>query len=70
MLSYVLSPDFVEEKARLELNMKRPGERVAVVNVGEGGQPTEEPAAALQDFGNPLKWWYYFTQHAMPRPAS
>lgn len=69
MLSYVLSPDFVEEKARLELNMKRQGERVMIVDVDEGTPSAEEPAASLQNFGNPLKWWYYFTKHTIPKAS-
>lgn len=66
MLTYVLSPAFVEEKARLELNMKRPGERVLIVDVEEGGRLLPGPEDTLQTVGNPLKWWYYFTKHAMP----
>lgn len=63
LLAHVLSPAFVEEKARMELNMRRPNERVAVVDVG-GREP--ESAAGEEDAGqpmkNPLKWWYYFIE--------
>ena len=66
LLAYVLSPAFVEEKARLELNMKRPGERVAVVDVGERAGDMIETENPLQTVANPLKWWYYFTTHELP----
>lgn len=62
ILQYVTSPDFVEEKARLELNMKKPGENVAIVQRGEGS-----PEIAVQDYkednielSNPKKWLNYF----------
>ena len=31
LLSYVMSADFVEERGRTELNLKKPGERVLVI---------------------------------------
>lgn len=64
LLSYVLSPAYVEEQARTELNLKKPGEAVAIVDTDE-----VDAAAAAEDgdrgesgqaIGNPLKWWYYF----------
>ncbi len=64
ILKYVTSPAFVEEKARTELNMKRPGENVVVVDgllpkmKREVGKPVDEIYLS-----NPVKWWYYFTQH-------
>lgn len=70
LLAYVLSPAFVEEKARLELNMKRPGERVVVVAGAQSasGGAGEGRAEIRQEIPNPLKWWYYFTRHGMPQP--
>lgn len=76
ILKYVMSNDFVEEKARTELNMKKPGEHVVIITneaevargeaeggggIGEGGSQN----ASGQGTSNPLKWWYYFT-HASP----
>ena len=61
ILNYVMSDKFVEEKARTELNLIKPGERALIVT----NQPqksdgdTEESGASLQTSGNPLKWWYY-----------
>lgn len=63
-LSYVFSDSFVEEKARTELNFKKDGEHVIVVETGTGAEPASLPAMApapLQTLSNPLKWWYYFT---------
>lgn len=63
ILKYVTSDQYVEEKARSELNLKKPGEKVVVFsNLAEvAGKP---PATALVEkdlLNNPAKWWYYFT---------
>jgi cell division protein FtsB len=64
-LAYVKSDRYVEEKARTELNLIRPGENVIVLSVdtpygesvdGSVGGPTG------QKLSNPLKWWYYLTR--------
>lgn len=63
VLKYVMSQNFVEEKARAELNMKKPGERLVIIKrdpVNKNDLPvnaenTREP------LNNPAKWWYYFT---------
>lgn len=63
LLQYVNSNNFIEEKARTELNLKKPGENVIFVD----GVPTVSttPAAPApvdeQRLSNPVKWWYYFT---------
>lgn len=63
ILQYVMSPDFVQEKARLELNMKKPGEHVVVVEGAANRDGDPSPAATpRQKIGNPLKWWYYFSR--------
>lgn len=67
LLSYVMSPDFVEERGRTELNLKKPGERVLVI-------PQEHRATGTMANGplpeskasNPVRWWYYFTVHHLP----
>ncbi len=62
ILKYVTSEAFVEEKARTELNMKKPGEKVMIiksqveVEKKETGEPVEKHL-----LNNPIKWWYYFT---------
>ena len=62
VLSYVMSPVFAEEKARVDLNMKKPGEHVAVIDHPDAYKTTETPRAvdAGQPAGNPIQWWYYF----------
>ena len=65
MLNYVQSPTFVEDKARSELNLLRPGEKVAVIPSGPAiktQNPRQENDGLVQskDIGNPTKWWRYF----------
>lgn len=63
LLQYVNSNNFVEEKARTELNLKKPGENVIFVD-GMSTVSTTAPLAAPVDeprLSNPMKWWYYFT---------
>lgn len=61
LLSYVMSPVFAEERARVELNMKKPGERVAVIEIpGTARAPEASQQAAGQSTANPIQWWYYF----------
>ena len=63
ILNYVMSPDFVEEKARTELNMKKDGENVIVFK-NENSYSKRENRIHIntgQKISNPLKWWYYFT---------
>lgn len=64
ILKYVTSQAFVEEKARTELNMKKPGEQVLVVtNIDEGQQKINTSNKEDIPLKNPIKWWYYFTKH-------
>ena len=68
ILKYVMSDSFVEAKARTELNLKRPGEKVLIVTNPErdGDDSRRAPTDARQRLINPVKWWYYFTRHALP----
>lgn len=62
ILEYVMSQDFVEEKARTELNLRKPGEKVAIIK-GPGQEElggNYENEEAGQDLSNPVKWLYYF----------
>lgn len=63
ILQYVMSTDFVEEKARTELNMQKPGEHVVIFPTQSGDMKRAGEAGSVsgQRIGNPLKWWYYFT---------
>ena len=63
ILDYVMNKDFVEEKARTELNMKKEGENVLVFK-NENAYSSRElykNDSTGQKISNPLKWWYYFT---------
>ncbi len=68
ILNYVMSQDFVEEKARTELNMEKEGENMVVFK--NDNKYNEEYQYVVGDSGqnisNPLKWWYYFTKKSLP----
>jgi cell division protein FtsB len=59
LLSYLQSDQALEEAARLNLNLKKPGEGVIVIENGKnkGGVNAAAPAGAA---GNLAKWWRYF----------
>ncbi len=62
ILKYVTSPAFVEEKARTELNLKKPGENVLVIKNHENEAQRELLRPVDNSvLNNPIKWWYYFT---------
>ena len=62
ILNYVMSQNFVEEKARTELNMKKEGENVLVFKNENiySDQGSFKDDRAGQKISNPLKWLYYF----------
>jgi len=68
ILSYVKDDAFVEEKARIDLNMKKPGEHVLFVEApGVAVESTGESTPhSGQSIANPVKWWYYFTHKPLP----
>lgn len=65
ILRYAQSAAYVEEKARTELNMVKPGERVTVVpgaaagGAGGVGQPLKNMLES-GNLSNPRRWWNYF----------
>lgn len=62
-LKYVKSNDFVEEKARTEFNMVKPGEQVAVISSTlplKQDRQDQNNMVALNDIPNYIKWWRYF----------
>lgn len=62
ILDYVQSELFVEDVARTELNLKKPGEHVLVIhNPDAERKPGRRLTDAGQQLSNPVKWWYYFT---------
>lgn len=63
VLNFAMSDQFVEEKARTELNMKKEGENVLVFK-NDTQYPKEknsDSGPAGQKISNALRWWYYFT---------
>lgn len=62
ILNYVSSRDYVEEKARTELNMKKPGERVLVIERDENQYKDnkDEEENNVLVISNPQKWFNYF----------
>ncbi len=64
LLKYVQSPAFAEEKARLELNLVKPGEKVAIVskekteNLSSG--QVYKNVVELDNTSNIIKWWRCF----------
>ncbi|PIR04053.1 MAG: hypothetical protein COV59_02610 [Candidatus Magasanikbacteria bacterium CG11_big_fil_rev_8_21_14_0_20_39_34] len=68
ILDYVMSKNFVEEKARTELNLKKPGEKVAIVDRREAVTQINKQQVAFedtQDISNIKKWWYYFIHKSL-----
>src|SRR3989338_3527228 len=62
ILKYVMSDSFVEAKARTELNLKRPGEKVLIVTNPERDRDDRADVSvpSRQPLSNPVKLWYYF----------
>jgi cell division protein DivIC len=64
ILKYVSSSAYVEDQARIELNMKKPGESVVFVNNEKNSSKNEAVENSTTEGGqfveNPLKWLYYF----------
>ena len=67
LLNYVKSDASVEEKARVEFNLKKPGENILVMPNSDSHQPTRGVTSTHghvddQPLSNIKKWWYYFIQ--------
>jgi len=65
-LEYAKSKDFVEQKARTELNLVKEGEQAVIIGGGSSstnitGQEVAKMIESKQ-LSNPLKWWKFFTQ--------
>lgn len=73
-MNYLESDQFVEERARLNLGLKKEGEEVAVISgeaatIQNNGNKEEGAATGIfgmekeepaKPIGNPRKWWRYF----------
>jgi len=69
LIEYLESEEFVDEKARLNLNYKKEGEEVVVIkekeissdnNIGGFFSGASEND---KNISNPKKWWNYFFNH-------
>ncbi len=60
MINYLQSDQSLEEQARLNLNLKKPGETVIVINEKKIATSTVNTDDEAKDFSNLKKWWYYF----------
>ena len=61
MIKYLNSEQSVEAQARLNLNLKKPGETVVVIEKEENKLSQEEVNLKHQaPESNLLKWWQYF----------
>lgn len=61
LLGYVKSEAYVEDVARQQLGLKKPGERVIIVDAATstGLRPTVEGEAVVPSW---KKWWWYFVE--------
>lgn len=60
LLEYVASSNYVEEQARTQLNMKKKGEKVIVVDQSDTETNSKSRSKESDQVSNPVKWWYYF----------
>lgn len=60
MITYLQSDQSLEEQARLNLNLKKPGEQVLVVEEKKSPVSNLEDSSSLASSSNLLKWWRYF----------
>lgn len=60
MLTYLKSDQYSIDQARLNLNMKKPGEGVVVVDKQQNMVTSTTAATSSQATGNLIKWWRYF----------
>lgn len=67
LLKQASTEQFLEEKAKTELNLKKPDEQVLVIpniktEVPQTVLVTSTPAVDEIPLSNLVKWWYYFTK--------
>ena len=60
MITYLQSDQSLEEQARLNLNLKKPGEKVIVIEEPKISTTTIDTNNATDSEGNFTKWWHYF----------
>lgn len=60
MISYLESDQSLEEQARLNLNLKKPGEKVIVIDDSKNSVDTGISTTTGEIVSNFTKWWRYF----------
>ncbi|MFA4941598.1 MAG: septum formation initiator family protein [Patescibacteria group bacterium] len=69
LINYLESDQFVEEKARLNLGLKKEGESVVVIKedllVASGSPSGGDKSGASENFSNFQKWWNYFFNNSL-----
>lgn len=63
LLKYSQSSTFVEEKARTELNLIKPGENVAIISSSsqaESNRQEKQDMIKWAQVSNPIKWFKFF----------
>lgn len=60
MISYFDSPQYLEAQARLNLNLKKPGEQVIVISGAEESEVTLADSSLDENQSSYAKWWRYF----------
>ena len=60
MIDYLQSEQSLEEQARLNLNLKKPGEQVIVIDNSQKLASLAVEATPLDSSSNFNKWWRYF----------
>lgn len=62
VLNYVKSDEYALEKARTELNLVYPGEKMMIINAGanKSGQENYNVIKSTNDDSNLKKWWRFF----------
>jgi cell division protein FtsB len=63
LLSYVSGPDFVEEKAREELNLKKPGEKIFIVKREDTSQENNYKSDGSDEKSSNLRKWLNYFLH-------
>ncbi len=60
MITYLQSDQSLEEQARLNLNLKKPGETVIVIEAQKSSSTSSEINKTTIKESNFIKWWHYF----------
>ena len=67
VLKYMQSEKFLEDKARSEFNLSKPGENLSVISLPGGGEISSgqenEDMIKSPNLSNPEKWWKFFLEN-------